>query len=218
MRILNPYYYILLVIYLLLSCCSTSENTQEKSSEQGQSAQSPDSNYVTQILDGDTFVLSSGKTVRIALIDTPESGEPLYDEASQYLTELILGRTVTLKPRGKGVDRYGRTLAEVFIDTINVGYSILRSGMAYLYLYPENIHLKKTYLPAQIQAIKAKIGIWSLPEPVSEEYYINLKSSFRFHRPLCIYLKKANPGNIQRIKNRYNALNRGLSPCRSCRP
>jgi micrococcal nuclease len=217
MRLLKPYF-LIITIFLSINVCSTSENSHDKLSQQNQSIQPSDSVYVTQVFDGDTFVLSSGETVRIALIDTPESGEPLYDEAGQYLSGLILGKKVTLMPLGSGTDHYGRTLAEVFIDTINVGYSVLQAGMAYLYLYRENIHLKEVYLQAQKQAITAKSGIWALPDPVPEKYYINLKGSFRFHRPLCTHLKKANLENIRRIGTRIEALNKGLSPCRTCRP
>ena len=152
------------------------------------------------------------------MIDTPESGEPFYEEASLYLANLILNKEVSLKPVGSGFDRYGRIIAEAFVDSTNVSQSILGSGLAVIYLFKNNAYLKDKYLPFQIEAMEKKIGVWSLPEPVPEKYYINLKGSYRFHRPLCSHLKKTDPNKFQIIKSREQALKMGLSPCRNCRP
>ena len=218
MRFLNPYYYVLLVLYLLSGCSSTSDNTQDKSSQPNQSAQPSDSAYVAQVIDGDTFVLSSGQTVRIALIDTPEHNEQYYDSATQFIANLILDKLVDIKPISAQSDRYGRILAEVYVDSVNVGLSILEHGLGLLYLYPENSRLKDIYLPAQQRALRQKAGVWSLPQPEQEKFYINLKGSYRFHRPLCIHLKNSNPGKINRLGSRIEALDLGFSPCRTCKP
>jgi len=109
-------------------------------------------------------------------------------------------------------------LAEVYVDSVNIGRSLLSAGLALVYQYPDNKYLIDNYLPYQIEAIEKKIGIWSLPEPVAEEYYVNIDGSFRFHRPLCFTLKKTNPEKLRRIKTRKQALLQGFSPCRNCRP
>ena len=170
------------------------------------------------VIDGDTFVLSSGKTVRIGMIDTPEEGQPFYDSARVVLATRVLGRPVRLAPIGKGEDRYGRLLAEVFIDTLNVGASLLRAGLARLYLYSDNVRFKSRYLPLQIQAINDSSGIWSLPEPEPEDYYIRVVGSYRFHRPLCMSLKRVDASRLRLIKSRRQALLEGYSPCRNCKP
>lgn len=198
--------------YLLYSC----EN--DRPEPQKQSIQKPDTVTVAAVIDGDTFVLSSGTIVRIALIDTPEHNEPYYDSATQFLANLILDKAIDLKPVSTLLDRYGRTLAEVYRDSINVGLTILEHGLGLLYLYPENSHLKEIYLPAQLRALQEKAGIWSLPVPEPEKFYINLKGSYRFHRPLCIHLKNSNREKIRRIGSRKEALYLGLSPCRTCKP
>lgn len=200
------------ILSLLLSCAD------DKRALQKQSGFMPDSAIAVAIIDGDTFTLKSGRTVRIALIDTPELNEPYYDSAAQLLSDLILGKSVNLKPLSGQTDRYGRILAEVFVDSVNTGLSILAHGLGALYLYQDNLHLKEIYLSAQQKALREKIGIWSLPGPEPEDYYINVKGSYRFHRPLCIHLKNVNPAKIQRLESRNEALNLGLSPCRTCRP
>jgi micrococcal nuclease len=170
------------------------------------------------VIDGDTFVLSSGKTVRIAMIDTPEEGQPFCDSASEVLAALILGRAVRLASIGKNEDRYGRLLAEVFVDTLNVGAALMRAGLARLYLYSDNVRLKPRYLPLQIQAINEASGIWSLPEPEPEDYYVRVVGSYRFHRPLCMNLKRVDSGRMRLIRSRRQALLEGYSPCRNCKP
>ena len=52
--------------------------------------------YVTKIFDGDTFQISNGEVIRLADIDTPETGEEGYLEASEFLEKLIYNREVFL--------------------------------------------------------------------------------------------------------------------------
>jgi hypothetical protein len=75
-------------------------------------------------------------------------------------------------------------LAEIFVDSINVGISVLARDLGVLYLYQENLLLIEIYLPIQQRALQEKIDIWSLPDPEPEDYYISLMGSYRFHRPL----------------------------------
>lgn len=39
-----------------------------------------------RVIDGDTFVLANGRVVRLIGINTPEYGEPYYEEATNKLT------------------------------------------------------------------------------------------------------------------------------------
>lgn len=218
MKSYNNHINLITIILLLFSCSSNTDKPKNESSQHTKIESPSDSIYVTQVLDGDTFILSNNKTVRIVMIDTPEINEPLYKEASDCLSNLILNRTVELILIGSGKDRYNRILAEVMLDTTNIGRRILYNGLAVMYVYPNNKYLIKNYLPAQLSAIDRQIGLWSLPEPVSEDYYLNISGSYRFHRPLCSYLKNSNPAKLNRYKTRLEALKKGLSPCRSCKP
>jgi len=51
---------------------------------------------VNHIQDGDTFALESGDWIRLADVDTPESGQFGYFEAGQYLSNLIYQKKVYL--------------------------------------------------------------------------------------------------------------------------
>jgi micrococcal nuclease len=173
---------------------------------------------VCRIVDGDTFIMSSGKTVRILCIDTPETGEKYYDEAKAFLDSLIIGKEVSLQVGKESSDRYGRTLAEIFVDTLNIGRAILKAGLAQLYLFQDNTGLKDKYVQALTYAVENKLGIWSLPPPKVEKYYISIVGSHRFHRPLCLSLKNSNPNRLIKIQTRKEAILDGLSPCRNCHP
>ena len=69
---------------------------------------------VDRVIDGDTLVLASGERVRLLSVDTPERGEPGFEQAKEVLTFLVRagGHRVFLQRAGK--DRYGRTLAHVY--------------------------------------------------------------------------------------------------------
>jgi micrococcal nuclease len=189
---------------------------QDKPPEKKQAV--PGKEIVADVYDGDTFRMSSGKKVRIVGIDTPEIGERFHDEAKYYLSSLIINKEVTLKPLATGKDRYQRTLAEVFVDTMDIGLAMIREGYAQLYLFSDDNFLKERYLPALKGAISQKKGIWGVQPPKPETYYLTVKGSYRFHRPLCPSLKNANPKNLKKVKTRLEALENGLSPCRNCHP
>lgn len=94
---------------------------------------------VMRVVDGDTLVvmLSDVKTtVRLLNVDTPETKDPnkpeqcLGPEASAYLTTLLPpGTSVGIEYDGKKLDRYGRTLAGVFLGDALVNAEIARAGL-----------------------------------------------------------------------------------------
>ena len=83
---------------------------------------------VKYVIDGDTVVLSDGRHVRYLRIDTPERGEPGFDEARRANERLVLGKEVTLSFHKERFDTYGRTLAEVFVDGQSVTQLLLDEG------------------------------------------------------------------------------------------
>ncbi len=206
------------IVIFYVGCSNTSENRRNTSTDDQKLISQSDSIYVTKIIDGDTFVLSNNETVRIVMIDTPEKHEPLYHEAGAHLDSMISHKAVRLIRSGEGHDRYGRVLAEVMLDTINIGCRMLYDGYAVMYPYSNTKHLIDNYLPAQNSAISRDVGLWALPGPVAEEFYISISGSYRFHRPLCGHIKNSDPSRFRRYENREEALKAGLSPCRTCKP
>jgi len=82
---------------------------------------------VSEIVDGDTFKVKNGwkwdektgDTVRPTGYNTPEKGEPGYEEAKQKLKNLILDKTVDIKSF-KTVDEWGRLVADVYYNGKNL--------------------------------------------------------------------------------------------------
>jgi len=71
---------------------------------------------VAKILDGDTFETDQTLTIRMIGIDAPNRGSEGYDEAKEYLADLIGGETVGLEYDYYQDDKYGRILAYVWED------------------------------------------------------------------------------------------------------
>ena len=91
---------------------------------------------ITSCYDGDTCTSSTGEKIRLACIDTPELRGKRADpvpakEARDYLRELVVSRQVAI--RRITTDRYGRTVAELFIDGSNVQQQLVASGHASIY-------------------------------------------------------------------------------------
>ncbi len=136
-----------------------SNNTQEVTEEETQ-----DYNMtVVEILDGDTFDLGNEERVRIIGINTPEKGRPFSDEATVALSEMIMGKEVTLVNDSKNddVDTSGRLLRHVYVDGISVNYEMIRTGMAFWYPYSSGTDMDESYQEAQESAANDHVGLWT---------------------------------------------------------
>lgn len=173
---------------------------------------------VSKIIDGDTFELSDGSRVRLIGVDTPEIDRPYYDRAVAQAESLLLGKRIKYETDVETRDRYGRSLWYVFADSVFVNDAMIRNGMGRVYLFESNLKYAERLIESQKQARRESRGIWSLPDPPREEYYIALKGSFRFHRPLCMSIKGADPEKKVKYQSRDSLLDLGMSPCRNCRP
>jgi endonuclease YncB( thermonuclease family) len=85
---------------------------------------------VVSVLDGDTIeVLHNQRPERIRLsdIDCPEKGQAFGKQAMHAASELLYGKEVTFQTFGK--DKYGRTLADVFLpDGTYVNHELVKDG------------------------------------------------------------------------------------------
>ena len=83
--------------------------------------------------DGDTCTTESGEKIRLACIDAPEirgkNADPLKAKASkEFINNLLSNKKVTIKRID--TDRYGRTVAEIFIEGINIQKLMVKNGFA----------------------------------------------------------------------------------------
>jgi micrococcal nuclease len=74
---------------------------------------------VTDIFDGDTFLTRVRKhPVRLYGVDTPEKGEPGYQQAKKELKKLIQDKEVTIDTVAR--DKFRRPVAKVKVGTRSV--------------------------------------------------------------------------------------------------
>ncbi len=91
--------------------------------------------FVSRVIDGDTFELSTGETIRLICINTPESYEKKFTESKQFLEQLILNKEVRLESDKDNKDRYGRLLRYVYINDTFVNKEMVQQKYANVYRY-----------------------------------------------------------------------------------
>lgn len=124
----------------------------------------------TKIIDGDTFLIEGGYSVRILGIDADEKGYPCYDAAKTGLEELILNKEVRLEKGKEDLDQYCRYLRYVFLDDKNISLELVKEGLAIARFSPEDIKYREEISNAEKEAKENKIGCkWSSVAKVTEE-------------------------------------------------
>mgnify|MGYP001293317807 CR=1 FL=1 len=122
---------------------------------------------VRYVVDGDTVVLADGRALRYLGIDTPEmdaAGEherELAQEARRFNSDLVLGKTVRLEFDSVKKDKYGRTLAYVWIDGKSVNAALVSSGFARAAFYGDNARYYNEYMRLEEDARSKRLGIWA---------------------------------------------------------
>lgn len=174
-----------------------------------------DSHRVLRVVDGDTAVLEDGEVVRILSIDTPERGDTLYREATEYLKTFLEGRKVSLELGRRRRDAYHRLLGHLWIGDTLVSERLVEAGLARLYPFPDDtVHLRRL-AAAQHRARISKTGIWQMAAPARCSVYVIHPVSMRFHRPDC---RSARTLTERSSKSREELFDLGLAACRNCRP
>lgn len=124
---------------------------------------------IEYVYDGDTVRLADGRRVRLLNINTPEieterkRGEPGGEQARRELQALTRGRRVRLEYDAQSQDKYGRTLAYLFTeDGVHINLTLVERGLAVANLHPPNLKYADAILAAQLEAERAKRGIWGM--------------------------------------------------------
>ena len=132
-------------------------------------AQTTTTGKVVSVYDGDTVtVRTTSETIKARLIhiDAPERGQAYGTRARQHLSELVFGKQVELI--GTEKDRYGRLLAVVKVEGLEVNLEMVRAGMAWAYLEykpPAN------YISTEQKARAGKVGLWADRQPIAPWLY-----------------------------------------------
>lgn len=120
---------------------------------------------VTGVADGDTLSIvldGTRHSIRLARIDAPEKRQPFGRRSEQSLRQLVWKRTVTLA--WHHLDRYGRPIAVVTLDGLDVNAEQVKRGMAWVYRqYSQDTKL----IAFEREARAAKLGLWEEPNPTA---------------------------------------------------
>lgn len=118
-----------------------------------------DAATVTAVIDGDTIRLDDGRTVRYLGVNTPEYGQPFYEEAKRFNEQLVAGKPVRLETPGRKRDKYSRELAYVFVDDVLINAQIVAEGWGHVFII-QPLPKVNEWLPLQKNAQDQRKGIW----------------------------------------------------------
>jgi len=167
-----------------------------------------DAILVEKVIDGDTIALADGRHVRLIGIDTPESRRnekakrdslrsqtdldtivKMGLKAKKALTDLVGNRMVNLEYDVTKKDKYGRTLAYVYLvqpsddiaylpfekiyqdknKQVFVNATMIQNGFAQPMTYPPNVKYADTFQNLFEEARQQKRGLWEEKEVLVKE-------------------------------------------------
>lgn len=120
---------------------------------------------VTGVADGDTLYASvDGHSIRIRLaqIDAPEKAQAFGRRSEQSLRELVGKKQVELT--WKSLDRYGRPIAQVAVDGLDVNAEQVKRGFAWVFRRYSN---DSALIALEAHAKSAGVGLWADPHPIA---------------------------------------------------
>jgi len=173
---------------------------------------------VVKVRDGDTIELADGRIVRYIGIDTPETGRPGADSATAFNLDYVLGKTVRLEIGNEAQDRYGRTLAFVFVDDRMVNLELVKAGWAWCYFFEKNMDYSGQFVRAIHDAMNSHRGLWRTSSRETAEHYVGSFTAFRFHKPDCESVASIKRQNEMSFPSRDSAFYSGFAPCGRCQP
>ena len=122
---------------------------------------------VIKVLDGDSFMMKSGKTVhevRMWGIDCPEYTQPYSSQAKSLARSLIEKKRVNVEVRYR--DRYDRDVGMVYLNGANINGELVRRGAAWVYGRYCDKPICGEWEEAERQAREGEKGLWRRKNPV----------------------------------------------------
>ncbi len=206
---------------------SVSSNSQSSNSQGGLNntpqtsvnAHYEASGYCNYVVDGDTIDVEGIGRIRFVGVNTPERGQAGYNEAKDFVKSLCLFKTVYLDiDDAKHYDKYGRTLAVIYVGDTNVNAELLKRGYAeVMYIPPSEFDPYSWSGTTNLKTI-SKSTSSNNKQVSSSGYYIGNRNSMKFHLPNCPSVAKMSEGNKVRLNSRQEAIKSGYIPCLNCDP
>lgn len=180
---------------------------------------------VVGVNDGDTItVLDSAKVqtkIRLHGIDAPELKQAFGARAKEALSSKAFGKSVRIVR--KDVDRYGRAVAEVYVDDRLVNREMVADGFAWHYVkYAPN---DAALAAAEKLARETKAGLWADAAPVAPWDF--RKPAPRPEVPGMVYVttggKKYHRADCRHLDASAKAVpieeaKQTREPCKACKP
>jgi endonuclease YncB( thermonuclease family) len=117
---------------------------------------------VTWIYDGDTVSIEVGgveSDVRLIGINATEEGECFHREATDHLIDVLKGETVGVEE--SGTDRFGRTLASLWLEDSLVNLDLVEEGLAIATTPGDGETYGRLLLAAEDRAVSRGTGLWA---------------------------------------------------------
>jgi len=126
---------------------------------------------VVSVGDGDTLrakMQGQTVTIRLGCIDAPEMAQSPFGVQARNRLQQILPVGQTVRVREIDRDRYGRTVAELFLGGRSVNLQMVAQGQAAVYTQYLSgcAATKNQYLQVENQAKQQRLGFWSQSNPV----------------------------------------------------
>lgn len=131
----------------------------------------PETATVARVIDGDTVELDDGVRIRYLMVNTPETtggkNECYGSNAVQFNMDLTLGKEVELRYDVEREDQFGRTLAWVTVDGMEVNRLIIERGYGCLLHIPPNGDDRAEEFKMLEQTAKlSQRGLWGACDPI----------------------------------------------------
>lgn len=176
---------------------------------------------VVKVIDGDTFVVRSGETVRMIGIDAPEKGSYYYEESKAKLEALISNKTVALEKDKSEKDRYGRLLRYVYFNGTFINLVMVEEGFAKAYPYAPDTSFKNEFQTAENSAKEQQLAVWT--EGLTENHactklgcetgaqWAGSKNSNKYHECDSMFARMISKENIICFKTEQQAEDAGYA-------
>ena len=123
---------------------------------------------VVKVSDGDTIHIHTPKgkvKIRFTNIDCPESDQPYGSEATQFVYDMVMDKTVTAVADPDDLyDRYGRFLGNIIMeDGKSLNEELVAAGLAWHYKYYSD---DPVLAELEVKAQEKKLGLWADENPI----------------------------------------------------
>lgn len=115
---------------------------------------------LVRVIDGDSLKVKVQDVVmefRLAEVDAPEMGQPYGPTSKRELLTLVRGKSLVVVPFE--TDRYGRTVAHVWVGAVHVNREMVARGAGWFY---SRYAMSNELYDVEQDARDARRGLWAL--------------------------------------------------------